>query len=85
MTKKIALAALTSAFLAAVPLSAEAFPVSPAPAGADQGHVTLVAGGCGIGFHRGPFGGCRPNRVIIRRPIVCRIFGLPPRRVCRRW
>jgi hypothetical protein len=23
--------------------------------------VTLVAGGCGAGFHRGPNGGCRPN------------------------
>jgi hypothetical protein len=23
--------------------------------------VTLVAGGCGVGFHRGPYGGCRPN------------------------
>ncbi len=23
--------------------------------------ITLVAGGCGIGFHRGPYGGCRPN------------------------
>jgi hypothetical protein len=20
-----------------------------------------AAGGCGIGFHRGPYGGCRPN------------------------
>ncbi len=23
--------------------------------------VVLVAGGCGIGFHRGTWGGCRPN------------------------
>ena len=23
--------------------------------------MTLVAGGCGIGFHRGPYGGCIPN------------------------
>jgi hypothetical protein len=22
---------------------------------------TLTAGGCGVGFHRGPYGGCRPN------------------------
>jgi hypothetical protein len=20
------------------------------------------AGGCGLGFHRGPYGGCQPNR-----------------------
>jgi len=24
--------------------------------------VSPAAGGCGIGFHRGPYGGCRPNR-----------------------
>ena len=23
--------------------------------------VVQVAGGCGIGFHRGPYGGCRRN------------------------
>ncbi len=26
-----------------------------------------AAGGCGIGFHRGPYGGCRPNA---RGPVV---------------
>jgi hypothetical protein len=35
----------------------------PFPALADQvpSAITLTAGGCGIGFHRGPYGGCRPN------------------------
>lgn len=23
--------------------------------------ITLVAGGCGARFHRGPYGGCQPN------------------------
>jgi len=23
--------------------------------------VVLVEGGCGVGFHRGPYGGCRAN------------------------
>ena len=31
-------------------------------------------GGCGPGFHRGPYGGCRPNRgpvvVVPARPVV---------------
>jgi hypothetical protein len=28
-----------------------------------------AAGGCGPGFHRGPYGGCRPNgRVVVVRP-----------------
>ncbi len=43
--------------LAAVPAYAMDIPVMP-----DTGsNVTLVAGGCGAGFHRGPNGGCRPN------------------------
>jgi hypothetical protein len=29
-------------------------------------------GGCGIGFHRGPYGGCRPNgaAIVIAPPVV---------------
>ena len=30
--------------------------------------VVLVAGGCGFGFHRGPWGGCRPNGGLIVGP-----------------
>jgi hypothetical protein len=39
-----------------------------------------AAGGCGPGFHRGPYGGCVPNRgavvvvpgapVVVERPVV---------------
>ena len=32
-----------------------------APADQAPSVITLTAGGCGIGFHRGPWGGCRPN------------------------
>ena len=33
-----------------------------APLGQAQASLTiLVAGGCGRGFHRGPYGGCRRN------------------------
>ena len=42
-----------------VAFDANAFSISPVP---NQSYnVTLVAGGCGLGFHRGPYGGCRPN------------------------
>lgn len=65
--------------------SASAMPVAPASTGTDVIHV---AGGCGPGFHRGPYGGCRANRgrVIVRAPVVrrCRYWG-PGRRVCRTW
>jgi len=43
--------------LAAVPV--QAMPI--APLSGVESNVTLVAGGCGAGFHRGPNGGCRPN------------------------
>jgi len=50
------------AFLASLGLlaatSAHALPLAPL---AQDGVVTLVAGGCGEGMHRGPFGGCRRN------------------------
>ncbi|HZZ89758.1 MAG TPA: hypothetical protein VFE13_15635 [Caulobacteraceae bacterium] len=29
-----------------------------------------AAGGCGPGYHRGPYGGCRANRWVGRGPVV---------------
>jgi hypothetical protein len=45
-------------FAVAAPAEAMPFPLlsDEAPPA-----ITLTAGGCGIGFHRGPYGGCRPN------------------------
>jgi hypothetical protein len=42
-----------------VSLSAQALPLVSAPANGSD--VALVAGGCGLGFHRGPYGGCIRN------------------------
>jgi hypothetical protein len=43
-------------------LSGSAVQAMPlAPAQAPAGMTIQVAGGCGPGFHRGPYGGCRPN------------------------
>jgi hypothetical protein len=42
-----------------VAFDANAFSISPVPN--QSSDVTLVAGGCGPGFHRGPYGGGRPN------------------------
>ena len=40
-----------------------------------------AAGGCGPGFHRGPYGGCRPNaRVVVVRPAP--VVVAPRARVC---
>jgi hypothetical protein len=34
----------------------------------DTRFVIQVEGGCGPGFHRGPFAGCRPNRPVVVAP-----------------
>jgi len=66
--------------------AANAMPAGPVSGGGAD--VIQVAGGCGPGFHRGPYGGCRANRgvVVVRPPVVrkCRYWG-PGRRVCRTW
>jgi hypothetical protein len=43
-------------------MSAGAVQAMPAAPGQNPDSVIIrVAGGCGPGFHRGPYGGCRPN------------------------
>jgi hypothetical protein len=49
-------------------------------------------GGCGPGWHRGPYGGCQPNRaavvvapgpvVVAPAPVVVAPVVVAPRRVC---
>lgn len=57
---KIALsAAAVAAFVLSVAI-VHAAPVAPLGAAA-QRDVVLVAQACGIGWHRGPYGGCRRN------------------------
>ncbi len=56
--------------------SAASFEVSPDA----QAHVILVSGGCGLAFHRNPFGACVPNRAFyvggpaVRLPPPCPRF-----------
>jgi hypothetical protein len=40
--------------------SAQAMPAAPLD-GVQSGITIPVAGGCGAGWHRGPYGGCRRN------------------------
>jgi hypothetical protein len=61
----VACAVLASSLAA---FSAQAMPFS-AP-GAQQSDATLVAGGCGPGFHRGPFNGCVANGPVVIGPAV---------------
>jgi hypothetical protein len=48
---------------------AQSFPISSLDAQVAAPEVTLVAGGCGIGFHRGPYGGCQPNGAVVIAPV----------------
>ena len=62
MQSKVLSLAAGSAMLFGVGLSAaEAMPGHSIGADATPAEVILVAGGCGPGFHRGFYGGCRPN------------------------
>jgi hypothetical protein len=60
-------------------VSAQAMMVAPLPS-LDPG-ITLVAGGCGAGFHRGPYGGCVRNGgvAVVGAPVAARpvVVGAP--------
>jgi hypothetical protein len=40
--------------------ASQAMPLAPLAQSSDDGAIIRVAGGCGPGWHRGPYGGCRP-------------------------
>jgi hypothetical protein len=44
-----------------VSFDAWAVPASLFPPEQQHSYITQVAGGCGLGWHRGPWGGCRRN------------------------
>jgi hypothetical protein len=85
MLRKLPLAVTVAAFSGLA--NAWALPLAPtdqtsAPGQATNPDLILVADGCGLGFHRGPWGGCRPN---LSPYWPCHWVQTPwgPRRVCR--
>ena len=51
-----------ASLLIAAAIGPSAVATQAMPLGSTQDSlVVLVAGGCGVGFHRGPYGGCRAN------------------------
>lgn len=68
MYKKLVLASAAALMVAMTAFGAQALPVSTAVSDAAASNLTLVAGGCGPGFHRGPRGGCRPNGAVVVAP-----------------
>jgi hypothetical protein len=62
MHKGLALLATIVVAFTFVAFGAQAMPVSKLKgASTVSGQITLVAGGCGRGWHRGPQGHCRRN------------------------
>jgi len=60
-------AAVTLGFAAS---AAQAMPLAGSVGSVSSPPVVLVAGGCGVGFHRGPYGACRPNvGVVVPAPV----------------
>lgn len=56
MSRNIASFLVVGALGSLVGFSAQALPMSLAPIHAIRSDITPVAGGCGIGFHRGVYG-----------------------------
>ena len=54
--------------LSSFAFEAQAFPIAPAQATAPE--VLQVRGLCGLGFHRGPYGGCVRNGVGYVEPVI---------------
>ncbi len=90
MTKTLSTLIAAGALAVMLAPSAQAF--TPAPLGVTA-DIELVAGGCGVGFHRGPYGGCRRNNTygayvagpVVVAPVCRRVWvgGYGWRRVCR--
>lgn len=63
----LGLAVATGAALAVAGFGAQAMPAGSVSTVSAAPQITLAAQGCGPGFARGPYGGCRP---IARGPVV---------------
>jgi len=61
--RKLLLTLSSAGALVMAASASQAMPLSNAVDGLSSPPIVLTAGGCGIGFHRGPYGGCRPNGV----------------------
>ena len=84
--RKLLLGTVVAGAAALMAFQAQAFPVNPLPIEASS-DIVQVRGGCGIGWHRGPYGGCRRNwggAYAFAGP-RCWVRATPwgPRRVCR--
>jgi len=78
MRKQFCLVAVLGVIAATLSFEAQAFPISNLADQAD--HLLQIRQGCGLGRHRGPWGGCRWNK---GGGCWWRSTPWGPRRVCR--
>jgi hypothetical protein len=76
--KTVLLAAALGLTITFASYDSQAFPTFGGSNLAQPSDVTTVAGGCGLGWHRGPWGGCRRNF-----SPAWRCFWRYGRRICR--
>jgi hypothetical protein len=70
MSKRLALILVSSALVSLISFNVQALPILSAPAQTATPDITLVRGFCGLGFHRGPYGGCIRNGTVYVPPVV---------------
>jgi hypothetical protein len=58
---KLLLAVSTAVSMTFALSAAQAMPMPNDVTATSSAPIILTAGGCGPAFHRGPYGGCRPN------------------------
>ena len=82
MSRKLALVLACSVPALLFSLNAQALSVLSVPAQTAAPDITLVRGFCGLGFHRGPYGGCIRNGTVAAPPVVVAPRYAPPPSVC---
>ena len=80
MSRKLALILACSVPVSLFSFNVQALPVLSVPAQTTAPETTLVRGFCGLGFHRGPYGGCIRNGTVYVPPVVVapRVVVAPP-------
>ncbi|WP_374991507.1 GCG_CRPN prefix-to-repeats domain-containing protein [Bradyrhizobium sp. LHD-71] len=70
-----------------IPVDSQALPIFPTNQAQQADQFIQVRQGCGVGWHRGPYGGCRRNTAAYgpRGANACWFVRTPggPRKVCR--
>jgi hypothetical protein len=76
MLRKLALGLALPILL--LSFNVQAFPVLSEPPRIEGSDMTLVRGFCGLGRHRGPYGGCVRNGAVVAPPVIVAPRYAPP-------